>query len=112
VGKLPLLLCLLLVSTSIGLRSVEFVKATSDTPPLLRGYGGILAAASNHITSGTPDSQVFQGETASNTEVTFAELKARGYNGARVSIIDPGNQPDQTAHPENQEHHAPVVLHD
>jgi len=94
VGKLPLLLCLLLVSTSIGLRSVEFVKAASDTPPLLRGYGGILAVASNHITSGSPASQVFPGETASNTEVTFAELKARGYNGARVSIIDPGNQPD------------------
>jgi len=34
-------------------------------------------------------SKLFSGETASNTEVTFAELKSRGYNGARVSIIDP-----------------------
>ncbi|HZD13103.1 MAG TPA: cellulase family glycosylhydrolase, partial [Candidatus Binatus sp.] len=56
---------------------------------LLRGYGGILASGSLHTSSGNPASKVFSGETASNTEVTFAELRSRGYNGARVSIIDP-----------------------
>src|SRR5437879_12760022 len=88
-----MLLCLLLVSTFVPFRSVEFVRAVSDSTPLLRGYGGILVVGSNHITSGSSASQVFSGETASNTEVAFAELKARGYNGVRVSSIDTRNHP-------------------
>src|SRR5207245_11498795 len=92
--KVPLLLCLLLVSTFIPFRSVEFVRAVSDSTPLLRGYGGILAVGSNHITSGSSASQVFSGETASSTEVSLAELEARGYYGVSVAIIVPGNHPD------------------
>jgi hypothetical protein len=72
--------------------------STTDSPPLLRGYGGILAAASQHVNSSNPLSKLFSGETASNTEVTFAELKSRGYNGARVSIIDPAIGGDAAAY--------------
>ncbi len=75
--------------------------ATKTTPPpppepqpLIFGWGGILAVGSVHFNADNPPSVVFPGQQASNTEVTFAEMKSRGYNGARVSIIDPGNQPD------------------
>src|SRR6266849_5726199 len=36
---------------------------------------------------------VFPGQTSSDTEFAFQEMKARGYNCARVSIVDPGNTP-------------------
>ncbi len=57
-----------------------------------------------HFNSGNPSSIVFSGEEASNTEVTFAEMKSRGYDAARVSIIDPGNQPDSGSYDSNAWH--------
>lgn len=57
-----------------------------------------------HHDSGNPPSAVFPGEQASNTEVTFAEMKSRGYNAARVMIIDPGNQPDSGTYDSNAWH--------
>ena len=65
-----------------------------SSTPLIYGWGGILAVGAVHFGFANMPSKVFPGEQASNTEVTFAEMKARGYNGARVAIIDPGNQPD------------------
>lgn len=67
-------------------------------PPLLYGWGGILATGSLHYNTNNPASAIFPGEQASNTEVAFAEMKARGYNAARVAIIDPGNQPDSNTY--------------
>src|SRR5881296_575172 len=75
----------------------EFFGPLTITPqpqPLIYGWGGILATGSVHFNRDNPASRVFTGEQASNSEVAFAELKSRGYNGARVSIVDPGNLPD------------------
>ncbi len=69
-----------------------------SSPPLIYGWGGILAVGAVHYGPSNPPSVVFPGEQASNTEVTFAEMKTRGYTGARVAIIDPGNQPDSGAY--------------
>ena len=70
----------------------------AEPQPLIYGWGGILATGSVHFDKNNPASMVFIGEQASNTEVAFAEMKSRGYNGARVSIIDPGNQPDSNTY--------------
>jgi PKD domain-containing protein/dockerin type I repeat protein/cellulase (glycosyl hydrolase family 5) len=78
--------------------------AAAASSPVLYGWGGILAVGAVHYNSGNPSSTVFPGEQASNTEVTFAEMNARGYNAARVSIIDPGNQPDSGSYDSNAWH--------
>ncbi len=78
-------LLLLFVPIHNGLRP----NYASSTTPLLFGYGGILAVGSTHYSTNNPSSAVFSGQQASNTEVTFSEMKTRGYNGARVSIVDP-----------------------
>jgi len=75
-----------------------------EPQPLIYGWGGILATGSVHFNGANPPSVVFPGEQASKTEVTFAEMKARGYNGARVAIIDPGNQPDSNTYNSNAWH--------
>ncbi len=75
-----------------------------EPQPLIYGWGGILAVGSVHFNNSNPPSLVFPGEQASNTEVTFAEMKSRGYNGARVAIIDPGNQPDSNSYDSNAWH--------
>ena len=79
-------------------------SAGADSPPVLYGWGGILAVGAVHYDSSNPTSAVFSGEQASNTEVTFAEMKARGYNAARVAIIDPGNLPDSGSYDANAWH--------
>ncbi len=80
------------------------LAVTSFGSPLIYGWGGILATGAVHITSGSPLSQVFSGEIASNTEVTFKEMVNRHYNGARVAIIDPGNRPDSGTYNSNAWH--------
>ena len=82
-----LALTLLLVVLPSNPHPVTVRAAT--TAPLLFGWGGILAVGAIHYTSSNPSSAVFSGEQASNTEVTFAEMRSRGYNAARVSIVDP-----------------------
>ena len=87
----------LTVNDTTATPMTEFFGTMTIPPepqPLIYGWGGILATGSVHSGKDNPVSQVFIGEQASNTEVAFAEMKSRGYNGARVSIIDPGNQPD------------------
>src|SRR5437867_4293417 len=74
------------------------LRIAPQPQPLIYGWGGILATGSVHFNRDNPASQVFIGDQASNTEVAFAELKSRGYNGARVSIVDPGNQPDSNVY--------------
>jgi hypothetical protein len=96
------LLVLPLIILSMYIPVSQTAKA-ADAPPLLRGWGGILAVGSVHFSSSTA-SQVFTSETASNTEVSFAEMQTRGYNAARVSIIDPGNQPDSGTYDSNAWH--------
>lgn len=81
---------ILILLVFIPFTAIPHSVTASDTPPLLRGYGGILAVGSQHYDSNNgAGSKVFSGEAMSNTEVTFAELRSRGYNGARVSIVDP-----------------------
>jgi aryl-phospho-beta-D-glucosidase BglC (GH1 family) len=61
------------------------------TAPLLRGWGGIRLVETTTYTNiendsprSSPTSQVFIGEVASNAELTFLELKRRGYNTVRA----------------------------
>jgi phosphatidylinositol-3-phosphatase len=85
----------------------EFFGALTIPPepqPLIYGWGGILATGSVHFNSANTASKAFPGEQASNTEVAFAEMRSRGYNGARVAIIDPGNQPDSSTYNSNAWH--------
>ncbi len=77
---------------------LETGPASVEPPPLIYGWGGMLAVGSVHFNNGNPSSAVFPGEQASNTEVTFAEMKSRGYNGARVAIIAPNNEPDSVTY--------------
>jgi cellulase (glycosyl hydrolase family 5) len=80
-----------ILSASLGPKSTG--TATVNPTPLCYGWGGILAEAANNAHSSNPPSQVFPGQTASDTEFAFQEMKSRGYNCARVSIVDPGNTP-------------------
>ena len=91
----------LTVNDTIATPMTEFFGALTVPPqpqPLIYGWGGVLAVGSVHFNGNNPASMVFTGEQASNTEVAFAEIKSRGYNGARVAIIDPGNQPDSNTY--------------
>ena len=81
--------------------AIPRIGLAADSPPVLYGWGGILAVGAVHYDSASPPSAVFSGEQASNTEVTFAEMQTRGYNAARVAIIDPGNQPDSGSYNKN-----------
>ena len=96
-----LAVAVLLLSASL---SLPHEGRAAGSPPLLYGWGGILAVGAVHFDSGNPSSVVFAGEQASNTEVTFAEMQSRGYNAARVAIIDPGNQPDSGSYDSNAWH--------
>ncbi len=102
--RIVLVLPLLLLSITSLSFSIPHAGSAADSPPLLFGWGGILSVGAVHFDSGNPSSAVFPGEQASNTEVTFAEMKARGYNAARVAIIDPGNQPDSGSYNSNAWH--------
>ncbi len=103
-----LVLPLLFLSTMVA---IPRVGLAADSPPVLYGWRGVLAVGSVHHDSANPPSAVFSGEQASNTEVTFAEMQTRGYNAARVAIIDPGNQPDSGSYDSNAWHRTLQLAH-
>jgi len=94
VGKLPLILCLLLVSTSIPLSSVKFVKAASDSRRFYMVMEGILAVASNHITSGSPGVPGLHGRDSVEYRGDFCRVEGARLQRGEGLYHRPGNQPD------------------